>query len=64
MYHQLGKFAKCFELYIRMHNPQIRERVLLYLEQNIELPELRKEVLSNIISLVKISEDKALRLLA
>jgi hypothetical protein len=31
LYHQLGRFAKCFELYLRMKNHEIRERILLYL---------------------------------
>lgn len=47
-----------------MKNYEVRERILLYLEQNIEIPELQKEILNNIISLVKINEDKALKLLA
>lgn len=65
LYHQLGRYAKCFELYLRMKNYDMRERVLLYLEHNVaNIPELQTETLNNIVSLVKINEERALRLLA
>lgn len=36
----------------------------MYLENNIDIPELKQEILNNIVSLVKIQEDRALKLFA
>lgn len=35
LYHQLGRYGKCLELYLRMKDYDTRERVLLYLEHNL-----------------------------
>lgn len=63
LYHMQRKFKKVFEIYLKMKNRILRERIISYLEENLYYPELIEETLNNLMSLLKIDEERTIALL-